>query len=414
MLKFALRLRYEARLAAGAGFSYRPQQSGVSMRTSASAALCGVLVSLVLTGSLRAQDDPLRGLVFPFDDGSTLRIDGTARAFLKLDERINWSGVESTFGGEAVLRPLFETQQGAIRWRARGEFFLNQPNGSSILSDPVRDLYRANFTVPAFQVFQLALEAERGDWLVRFGRIATPLGRYDVPMLTNALIDAPFLKTEIIGFTETGIFVRWNPGSWSFEAGFSNGEPDLDTNSNKALVARVGYDAPRWSAGVWIKAQDGISSEQQKRFNSFAGFDASVRAGEWTVYAEGLVDQHGLWRDPALLTNPAALGVRSLYGRDVFIGFATPIYGGGFDIGATLHRGGLLLDWNWGAYWPQQIGVPSHDAPVYRATFKLLWSLAPRVDLFAAVISETSRPQPFLELNNYIPRALVVGGQIGF
>src|SRR5262249_45350711 len=255
-----------------------------------------------------------------------------------------------------------------------------------ILSDPVRDLYRANFTVPAFQVFQLALEAERGDWFLRFGRIRTPISGYDVPMFTNSLIDAPFLRTEIIGFTWTGVFLRWHPGPWSFEAGLSNGESDLDTNSNKALVARVGYDARRWSAGAWIKAQDGISSEQQKRFNSFAGFDANVRVGDWTIYGEGLVDHHGLWRDPTLLSNPAALGMRSLYGRGEFIGFAAPIYGGGFDIGATLRRDRLLFDWNWGAYWPQQIGVPSHDAPVYRAIIKVAWSITPRADVFGVII----------------------------
>jgi hypothetical protein len=383
------------------------------MRTLANSAVCAVLASLVLVGTARAQDAaPPRGLAFPLDEGSTITIEGAARAFLRMDSRINWSGVESTFGGEAVLRPLYESQTGAITWRARGEFFLNEPSGTSILSDPVRDLYRPNFTVPAFQVFQLALEAERGDWLVRLGRIRTPIGGYDVPMLTNSLMDAPFLRTEIVGFAETGIFVRWHPGPWSLEAGFSNGEPDLDTNSSKALVARVGYDAHRWSAGVWIKAQDGISSEQQKRFNSFAGFDAKVRFGDWTVYGEGLVDQHGLWRDPALLANPAALGVRSLYGRDVYVGFGTPVYGDGFDIGATLRRDQVLFDWNWGAYWPQRVGIASHDAPIYRATFKTTWALTRHFDVFAVVISENSRPQPFIELMNYIPRALVVGAQM--
>src|SRR5262249_38114630 len=280
-----------------------------------------------------------------------------------------------------------------------------------ILSDPVRDLYRANFTVPAFQVFQLALEAERGDWFLRFGRIRTPISGYDVPMFTNSLIDAPFLRTEIIGFTWTGVFLRWHPGPWSFEAGLSNGESDLDTNSNKALVARVGYDARRWSAGVWIKAQDGISSEQQKRFNSFAGFDASVRVGDWTIYGEGLVDEHGLYRDLDRAGNPLALGVRSLYNRDVFVSFRRPIFGGGFTVGATLRLERLLFDACFGAFFPGRIGIPSHDEPVYRHTLKCLWTVSRQVQLFVVGINENTRPQPFLELNNYSPSAILVGAQ---
>jgi hypothetical protein len=38
----------------------------------------------------------------------------------------------------------------------------------------------------------------------------------------------------------------------------------------------IGAGTDRWAAGIWIKAQDGISSEQQKRFNSFVGFDAQL------------------------------------------------------------------------------------------------------------------------------------------
>ena len=74
----------------------------------------------------------------------------------------------------------------------------------------------------------------------------------------------------------------------------------------------------------------------------------------------------------------------------------------------------VVLSSSCATYWPQQIGVPSHDAPIYRALFKMIWTIAPRVDVFAVVISENSRPQPFLQLNNYIPRALIIGGQIEF
>ncbi len=237
----------------------------------------------------------------------TLDFSGLLRGFYRNDQRIEWSGVEDTFGAEAVLRGRWETRQGPWTLAAQGELFVNLPNGQSILSDPNRDLYRANFTVPALQVFQLFAEASYGDWSVRLGRFTTPLGGFLPPALTNSLIDAPFLRTDVIGFAETGLLIKWHPGIWSFDIGVTNGEPDLDTNSSKAFIARVGADLDRWSGGVWIKAQDGTSSEQQKRFNSFVGFDSRLHFDRLTLYCEGAIDEHGFYRDLDKEGNPLAL-----------------------------------------------------------------------------------------------------------
>jgi hypothetical protein len=384
------------------------------MRSSAILVVGAILIGLGPAERACAQEEaPAEKLLFPLPNGGSLELEGLVRGYYRNDQRIAWSGVEETLGAESVLRPLVTLPEGAWTLRARGEFFLNMPNGTSLLHDPVRDRFQGDFSIPTFQIFQLAVEAERGDWLIRVGRIATPLSQLQTPILSNRLFDAPFLRTEIIGFAETGLFVRWHPDCWSFDVGISNGEPDLDTNSSKALVARVGIDRPRWSAGIWIKAQDGIGSEELKRFNSFAGFDASVRFGYWTVYAEGLVDQHGLYRDLDAI-NPLGLSDRSLYGRDVNRAFWTPIWGGGFDVGATFRRDRLLIDWNYGVYFPQQIGVPFHDAPVNRGLVKCAWNLTERAQLFWVAIWENSRPQPFLLMNNSSPRALLVGAQIGF
>lgn len=341
-------------------------------------------------------------------------VSGLLRGFYRNDQRIEWSGVEDSFGAEAVLRGRWERANGPWRLAAQAEIFLNVPNGRSILSDPERDLYRSNFTVPALQVFQLFAEARYGDWSLRLGRFATPMGRYDSFMLTNSLIDAPFLRTEIIGFAETGVLISWHPGIWSFDVGVSNGEPDLDTNSSKALIARAGVDIGPWSSGVWIKAQDGISSEQQKRFNSFVGFDARLRFDRLTFYAEGAIDEHGLYRDLDHEGNPLALVPRSLYGRDVFKSFREPIYGGGFDIGVMWQLRRFRVDLNYGIYFPEQIGVDFHDEPIHRGLAKVMFEVAPKMQVYVVGIVENNRPQQVPAFNSAPPYMILGGLQFEF
>jgi hypothetical protein len=370
----------------------------------------GLVLSLAAWRCCAAEPSSPRGLRLQVDDSSSIELDATVRSFFILDQRITWTGVESTYAAEGVFRPRYETKTPRGTWRARGEFFVNKPMGA-MLSDPVRDQYHQNFETRPFDIFQLALEWESDEWWIRFGRIQSPMGRYPVPMLTNALLDAPFLRTEIVGFTETGTFLQWRPGIWTLDIGLSNGEGTLDTNSTKALLARLGFHLPLTSAGVWIRAHDGTGSEQQKRFGSFLGFDAQVRLGRWTLYSEGVLDEHGLYRNDG---NPAALGQRSLYHRDVYRGTRAPIFGGGFHVGAILRWTDFWIDWSYGIYWPERIGLPSHDEPVKRATLKFVWNIAPRFDIYAAAIAENSRPQPFIELYNNSPRAVLFGAKFEY
>jgi hypothetical protein len=385
------------------------------MRSLAVAVIGAILVALALAPSVRAQDEsPVTKLLWPLENGGSLEVGGVLRGFYRNDQRIAWSGVEETFGSESALRSLLTIPEGDWTLRARSEFFLNEPSGATLLSDPVRDRYRADFNTPVFEVFQLAIEFERNDWLVRVGKIRSFLGSDVAPILTNNFIDAPFLQTEIIGFSETGIFVRWHPGPWSFELGLTNGESNLDTNSSKALIARVGIDRPNWSFGIWDKIQDGIGSEELKRFNSFVGFDARIRAGDVVFYGEGLVDAHGLYRDPSQVANPLAITDVSLYGLDVFRGFDKPTYGGGFDVGALYRFDRLMVDVNYGIYFPQHTGIPSQDAPVRRGLTKWTYDVTRRLQIYSVLIFENGRPQQNMILNNYSPRALLFGLQFGF
>jgi hypothetical protein len=353
-------------------------------------------------------------LTFQLPDSSFLQIEGVMRGFYRDDQRIFWSGVEQTFGAEGVLRPLLMSLQGDWAISAEGEFFLNEPYGKSILSDPTRDLYRANFNIQPFQVFQLYGQLQRGDFLIRIGRSRTPFGSYDSPMFSNAMIDAPFLRTEVIGFANTGLFLRYQPKGWSIDAAIVNDQADLATNSSKGLVARVGIDQPAWTIGASAMVRDGISSDQQKQFNNVFGCDGSVRWGRFTAYGEAAYDQHGFVHDFALLGNPLGLGVRDLYGRDVFKGDNQPISGFGFYTGLRFRDDRWMIDGCYGYYWPEQIGIPFHDAPISQGVIKAAFAITPHFQIFSFGIVENYRPKENSTIQKYGPYAIQNGLQLVF
>lgn len=241
--------------------------------------------------------DPEQMLNFQFNEQTVLQVDGLVRGFYLNDQRIMWSGVETTFGAEGILRPLIQSEQGNWKVSAEGEFFLNPRFGRSILRDNERDLYRNNFDVDVVELFQLYCQAQRGDFRIRVGKTRTPFGSFQSSMFTNRLIDAPFIRSEVIAWTEVGAFVNWKPGLFTFDVGIINGERELDTNSDKGVVSRVGLDGDTWGIGVSVKAHDGISSEFQKRYNNHVGLDAHVQLGKFRIYGEAIYDEYGFHRD---------------------------------------------------------------------------------------------------------------------
>ncbi len=334
-------------------------------------------------------------LEHPIAPGTRVRMEGLARGMYYNDQRIQWTGVEASFGGEAVLRPSVRSEAGGWVVSSEAELFINQPYNNTILRSNEVLLYRDNFRSDPFQVFQLFVQAEYGDWAVRVGRSRTPFGRYQSPMFTNRMADAPVLRTDVIGFTETGVFAHYRAptGGLVIDGAVVNGEPDLDTNSSKALVGRVGYEGTFWTAGLSGKIHDGISSEQQKRYNNAAGVDASVRLGRVLVYGEGVYDEHGLHRDFDTLGIPPLTGPRSLYGRDVYPGSdKRPIGGLSYHIGAAYRGDRLTVDLNYGSYTPQKIGIVGHDEPVHRTVLKGAYSITPNLQVFAVGLYEPQRP----------------------
>lgn len=350
-----------------------------------------------------------------FNPNTAFKVDGAIRGYYRNDQRVEWSGLESTFGAEGTALPAFVTVHDNWIVTAHGELFLNQQFGPSVLVGPAMAAYKSNFDVNTFELFQLFVEATYDDFSIRLGRSRTPFGRYQSPMFTNTMSDAQFLRTDVIGFVETGLFLHYQPGLFVVDLACVNGEPDLDTNSSKGVVARVGVEDELWTAGVSMKYHDGISSEFQKRYNNIVGMDASAVFGRWTIYGEAVYDQHGFQNDPTAnpFADPARVGVRSYYGRDVFVGRDTAVGGWGAYLGVTCRGEKWVADLSYGSYQTEQIGDPAHDEPTRRLLFKAAYRPIPQLQLFVGGLAENRRPLSPLIARMH-PFAMYAGLQYGF
>jgi hypothetical protein len=361
-------------------------------------------------------DFPNSLLNFEVGDDTFVCLDGVARGYYLNDQRIQWSGVEEVFGAEGILRPAVYYHKEGWTVSAEGEFFINQPFGRSILSDPHRDVYRANFDVDVFEVFQLYAQANYDDFYLRVGKSRTPFGAYSSPMFTNRLIDAPFIRSEVIAWTETGVFVHYEPGMFSLDVAFTNGEPDLDTNSSKAFVGRAGLQGDFWGVGMSAKWHDGISSENQKRYNNHVGFDAHLCLFErWVVYGEAIYDEYGFHRDffSDKAKAPDSLGRRSIYLRESFKNDKSPIVGRGWYVAGGYRGEKVLCDLSFGSYYPQAIGVLGHDDAIHRGVVKVSYNVTAHLQLYAVGIVENNRETVYpLSLNK--PYAVLGGMQFVF
>ncbi|MFO0880767.1 MAG: hypothetical protein U0840_25830 [Gemmataceae bacterium] len=327
-------------------------------------------------------------------ESTFLCLDGLVRGYYLNDQRIEWSGVEATLGAEAILRPAVYYQKDGWTVSAEGEFFLNQPFGRSILQDPARAIYRSNFEVDTFEIFQLYAQASFEDFYLRIGKSRTPFGAYSSPMFTNRLIDAPFIRTDVIAWTETGAFFHYQPGLLSVDVAITNGEPELDTNSSKAIIGRIALEADTWGVGLSGKYQDGTSSEQQKEYNNHIGIDAHMCLAErWIVYGEGIYDQYGFHRNFYQLgqNTPDALGKRSIYRREVFKGDKQPVSGYGYYVAGGYRGDKLVFDLSYGSYFPEKLGILGHDDPIHRAVLKLAYNITMNLQIYGVGLIENKR-----------------------
>jgi hypothetical protein len=323
-------------------------------------------------------------------DGSWYELGGAARGFFINDQRIEFTGLEATFAVEGSLRGEYGQVVGDGLAIAYGELFLNQRFDQNILVDsPLRRSFANNFDVEPLQISQLGLLGVRGDLEFEVGRFVTPFGRYHGMSWQNDFVDTPFLRSEIIGFRETGAQIRWTPGIWRMAAAITNGGSNKDTNSSKAFVSRIGADLQNWSFGASLKSQDGVGSEGQKQFNDHIGIDWMIRLSDrLVVFGEVIHDKHGL-RRPGTSLDEINWG-RSLYNRQLNNGLDRPIEGNGAYISLIGQQ--PRFDWSlgYGEYRADRLGDLIHDTPVRQGMGQVAWHLSPAADFFSSVLIENT------------------------
>lgn len=320
-----------------------------------------------------------------------------ARGYYMNDQRIQWSGQEATFGAEGALQGQVSHISGHWEAGLLGEFFLNLPYDRNRLRGPdERTSYLDNFEVDTFEISQLCLSIRREQWMVNVGKFVTPFGRYYLPMYTNRLIDAPFIRSESIKWRETGAMIYYDPKPLVVTLGLVNGSENMDTNSSKALVSRIGVDYDSFSLGASVKYQDGIGSEQQKTTNNHVGVDAMYRWGPWILSGETIYDEYGFRRDYD--PNSITWG-RSIYYRDRYAPGHTPITGWGYYGNLTYQGQQWTWVFNYGEYYPEQIGDRLHDAVSRRGIVKGIYRFSTHLEGYMMVIVENDLPNSQLGRN---------------
>lgn len=342
-----------------------------------------------------------------------LVIDGVVRGYYLNDQRIEWTGQEATLGAEGVVWGLGKRTVGDMHFGWQAEVYLNQSFDDNLLQQHEdRRGFEPQFRREAFELSQLAVVVESGWLRATLGRFITPFGRTYVPIYANTRFDAPFLRSEVVLWRETGLLLEGTRGPWSVDAALVNGGSDLDTNSSKGFVGRVGYDADRLGVGFSAKVQDGISSENQKLVNNYFGCDFRCGYGRWLFSAEYAYDEHGFHRGPFPL-DEINWG-RSLYFRDLHDSDGGAITGHGYYLNLQYCGDYGTAVFNWGQYFPEQIGDWRHDGRVDRGFIKLVYRPTPFFEWYSLALVETELRGAYAENRDRKGAAVLTGFQYEF
>jgi hypothetical protein len=352
------------------------------------------VVLLVLPIGVSAQEALLDDLA-PCEPDLCYHIGGAARGYYLNDQRIEFTGLEETFAVEGVLDGGVHHVAGDWLVQVEGELFFTQPYDRNRLVDtPLRESFAHNFETDIVSISQLYLAARHGDWIFAAGRFVTPFGRFYFTNYRNNWDDSPFIRSEAILFRETGLLAQWDPAGWCFTAALTNGGPQQDANSSKALVARAGIDRESFAAGASVKVQDGIGSEGQKSYNEHIGLDAMIRRGPWTLSGEIIYDQYG-FRRPGFDPDDISWG-RSIYFRDLNKALLEPITGVGYYLNLGYEGPLWSLALNYGEFYPEELGVPEHDTPTRRGIFKASRHWTRHLETYGVVMLENDLANAFV------------------
>lgn len=319
------------------------------------------------------------------------------RGFYLYDQRISWSGLEETFGAEAALDVWAKRRLGRWSIKAGGEFFINQPYDKNILNSPAREIYHPNFDIEPFEISRLNLQFIRDGLAIKLGKADSPFGRSRFPVFSNSRVDAPFIRTEAILWQETGAFLNWRPGFFAIDLAFVNGSEDMDTNSSKGGIVRLGAEGDNWAFGISGKKQDGIGSENHKYYKNHYGFDFMLRRSAFVLSGEAIYDEYGFRKE---ISDDEVFWQRSLYDRDLHYKQYTPIHGTGGYVDLTYHGTKWTAGLNYGEYHPQELGFTTHpgsgreinhDEPIKRWIIKTAYKIDPGIQAYGVGLFENNR-----------------------
>jgi hypothetical protein len=316
------------------------------------------------------------------------------RGYYRNDQRINWSGMEETFGAEADLTPRLRYCSGDFEFIVDSEFWINQPyERNPLLTPPERRSYLADFQVNQFDIGKLALVTNYDGCTFKIGKFETPFGRAYYPIYTNPYLypnqamDQPYIRTEIIENRETGILAHYKSGYFTGDIAFTNGGDNLDTNSSKALIARIGFESENWAFGASAKKEDGDGSEEIKEFGTYYGIDLMFRAKPFTLSAECIYDEYGFGR-PGFDPNQIYWN-KSIYYRDVSSGKqGVPCTGVGYYVDLDYADGRWDATLDYGEFYPLFIGTAPNQRVERRGLIKVAYRWAEPLQSYTIVILE--------------------------
>lgn len=316
-------------------------------------------------------------------------IGAKGRAFYQDDQRYEFTGCEQTFGISGVIDGAVHHTEGDWDYSLDSQFFLNEQYDKNLyLGATYLPSFSANFSFNPVDVSILTINARRNHLLLSVGRMVTPFGRFYYPIYTNNFWDSPFIRSDAILYRETGVLAQWDPEPFIATVALTNGGLGQDTNSSKALVARVGLYGESFSLGASIKMQDGIGSENQKQCNSHVGIDGMIRRGIWTLSGEAIIDDYGMNR-AGLDPNNITWG-RSIYFRDANQFVKGPLHGYGYYVNLERRGEKWLTNLNYGDYQPQKIGDPRQDTAIHRGLIKATRHLSRHLDAYGVALIENT------------------------
>jgi hypothetical protein len=324
---------------------------------------------------------------------TVFEMSGSVRGYYLNDQRVQWSGMEALFGTDVVLAPQITREYPWGVVAVKSEFFIQQPFSERNLShsDSSIKKYAPYFDVDPFEMSQMYLHSSKNNTLsFTIGKIKTPFGQTEYPVSLKERFNAPFIRSsEVILDRETGVMVSYTPKFFSLDVAIVNGEPEKDTNSSKAVIARVGTGKNRdWEFGLSGKVQDGVGSEYDKTFNNYYGVDFKIRLHpKWVFSGEMIYDQHGYHQKKGEENNTTSLYYREIY----FNGNAISGIGGYLDLGYKDDNWDIHL--NYGEYHPEKIGNPYHDDSNKRLMINVVYRILPEIKVFTSVLLENDRSE---------------------